>query len=150
MWQISKIKNKQMKYYIFKFQKTNTNMKKVILLTLSSALILIACSRKTVPAKETGATSATKKTENTEPGKVATPLPVVADIQPATPNDLSLAENGKIVYNAKCGRCHDLKNAADYTAERWEKILEQMAPKAKLTDDEKKQVAAFVNANCKK
>ena len=125
-------------------------MKKVILLTLAGTLLLVACSRKVVPAKETGAATTPKATENTGPAKGTVTSPVVIATSDAAPNDLSMVESGKTVYSTKCGRCHDLKNAADYTAERWEKILDEMAPKAKLSDDEKKQVAAYVNANCKK
>lgn len=70
-----------------------------------------------------------------------------------TPTDnaahMALTEQGKTVYTAKCGRCHGLKNTANYTATSWENILQKMAPKAKLTEEETMQVHAYVIANAK-
>jgi cytochrome c5 len=57
---------------------------------------------------------------------------------------------GQIVYSNRCGRCHYLKTARDYTPQQWENILKSMIPKAKLNDDEAKQVTAYVMANAKK
>ena len=57
---------------------------------------------------------------------------------------------GQTVYNAKCGGCHGIKVASDYTAERWASILAVMAPRARLSDTEKENVYAYVKANAKK
>ncbi len=62
-------------------------------------------------------------------------------------SDLSSA--GKIIYANRCGRCHGLKNTESYTLQRWENILKTMIPKAKLNDEEAKQVTAYVMANAK-
>ena len=40
----------------------------------------------------------------------------------------SAAIAGQATFNAKCGKCHGLKPAGDYTAERWAQILAVMAP----------------------
>ena len=54
------------------------------------------------------------------------------------------------LYNARCGKCHDLPATTDFTAEEWKPIMDRMAPKAKLTDDEKNWVLAYVSSNAKK
>jgi hypothetical protein len=57
---------------------------------------------------------------------------------------------GKEVFTAKCGKCHELKDPADYTPKKWISIVNDMAPKAKLDATEKKNVLAYVQANAKK
>jgi mono/diheme cytochrome c family protein len=52
---------------------------------------------------------------------------------------------GKETFKAKCGRCHELKNPTDYTAAKWVKLVDWMAPKAKLTATEKDNVLAYVS-----
>ncbi len=59
------------------------------------------------------------------------------------------AIEGKAIYTAKCGRCHGLKNPANYTSSQWVPILSSMAIKAKLDDTEKANVMAYVQANAK-
>ncbi|MCL1677072.1 c-type cytochrome [Elizabethkingia meningoseptica] len=54
------------------------------------------------------------------------------------------------LFNTRCGKCHDLPKPEDHTAEQWKPIMDQMAPKAKLTDEEKNWVLAYVSANAKK
>ena len=43
-----------------------------------------------------------------------------------------------------------LKNTGDFTEAQWDGILKAMAPKAKLSGDETKQVEAYIKANAKK
>lgn len=137
-------------------------MKKVLFLTLASGLILMACSHKANPTQTKTAPAADNKTAAATPSKPAAPAAPTAPVNPAsaTTNDLpagpsaeetaKLVETGKAVYTSRCGRCHALKNTADYDANRWNGILGAMAPKAKLTDEETKQVKAYVEATCKK
>jgi mono/diheme cytochrome c family protein len=96
-------------------------MKKIIIIAILS-LIIFACHRKTVVSSTS-----------------------------AKSNDMhaSLVDQGKIVYVAKCGKCHGLKNTANYTADRWTKILKAMIPKAKLNESEAQQVTAYVMVNAK-
>lgn len=56
----------------------------------------------------------------------------------------------KTLYDARCGKCHDLPATTDYTQEEWKPIIEKMAPKAKLTEEETNWVLAYVNNNAKK
>ena len=57
---------------------------------------------------------------------------------------------GKTLFETKCTRCHVLKNAGDYTEQRWDGILRTMAFRARLTETQTQEVAAFVKANAKK
>jgi len=100
-------------------------MKKILL----PAVLLIAiwsCSHKTTPAK-------------TETSTTTTPI--------VTPAGDAVA--GKSTYVANCGRCHGLKDPGQFTAAQWVPIVNSMAPRAKLTDDEKANVLAYVQANAK-
>ena len=62
---------------------------------------------------------------------------------------MTMMDNGKNVFVTKCGKCHALKNTGDYTANQWDGILKAMAPKAKLSGDETRQVEAYIKANAK-
>ena len=54
---------------------------------------------------------------------------------------------GKTVYEAKCGRCHKLFEPSRGNMTQWTKWIDRMAPKAKLTDEEKQQVTDYVSVN---
>ncbi|WP_345253175.1 hypothetical protein [Flaviaesturariibacter amylovorans] len=110
---------------------------KQLLFSAALAATVLACSPKTQPAAT--------NTSGTPSSGTST-----ASTTPAAPAANSLVTAGHQVYNAKCGRCHNLKDPANYTAERWEPILQKMAPMAKLSADETSQVRAYVQANAKK
>lgn len=55
----------------------------------------------------------------------------------------------KTLFDARCGKCHDLPATTDHTAEEWKPIMESMAPKAKLTAEEGNWVLAYVSKNAK-
>lgn len=57
---------------------------------------------------------------------------------------------GAELYSARCGKCHDLPTITDFSAKEWQAIMDRMAPKAKLTDEEKNWVLAYVSSNAKK
>lgn len=93
------------------------------ILIFALALMVWSCSHKMSPAATTAGNANT------------------------TPDAAAL---GQTTYNAKCGRCHELKTTTDYTADRWVGIMDAMAPKAQLTDAEKGNVLTYVKANAKK
>jgi mono/diheme cytochrome c family protein len=114
-------------------------MKKLVIVFSLSAFV-IACSHKVVPAS--GSTSATTPAPVTTTVAATEPAPVVTD-------QTASIEQGHTIYTTKCGKCHGLKNPADFTSAKWDGILKVMAPKAKLNDAETAQVAAYVKANAK-
>lgn len=128
-------------------------MKKNILIFLI-AFVLYSCAKKMTPT--TPVNNAEVKVNN-PPLPAAPPLteihsvtpPYVADVkemsEPITKKESIEVAAGKETFKAKCGRCHDLKPAETYTAEKWVKIIDWMAPKAKLNASEKENVLAYVS-----
>lgn len=57
---------------------------------------------------------------------------------------------GKTIFDNSCKRCHDLPNPADYSAQDWVGIMNAMAPKAKLNDEQHQLVYDYVAAGAKK
>lgn len=100
-------------------------MRKISIVFAFSA-ILFACSHKTTP-------TATTPIDNT--------------VQPA-PAALTMEEKGAL-YAASCVRCHRLVNPDEYTQEEWVGWLDKMAPKAKLTAEQKANVYDYLSANSK-
>ncbi len=74
---------------------------------------------------------------------------VIANVQPLDMNT-TRAEAGKEIYNAKCGRCHELKNEQDFTVEEWKPIIERMALKAGLDSAGKANITLYINNHAKK
>jgi mono/diheme cytochrome c family protein len=112
-----------------------TRIFSIMLSVLFLIFTLGSCHKKTVPV-------ITARTNFPEAPKSTKPA-----ISPATPEFIAA---GKQVYEGNCNRCHDLKAPDAYTAERWDGILKSMIPKARITDDQAKQVTAYVRANAKK
>jgi mono/diheme cytochrome c family protein len=98
----------------------NSDMKKVILITVLTACIY-ACTHKTISTTEEQAAAPHEKNPTS-----------------------AIVSSGRYVYQSKCGSCHGLKNIADYTASQWSGILQVMIPKAKLDDPETQQLVAFI------
>lgn len=97
-------------------------MKKLLVVAII-ILFVWGCSHKTAPSTQTSSTQSTSTS--------------------------TAAAAGKETYVAKCQRCHSLKNPANYTTDQWVPILNNMAAKANLSDDEKANVMAYVDANAK-
>jgi len=118
-------------------------MKKILILSLVITIIALACSRKTVSTKEP-----------VIPQREASITPIINNApivtSPTVATDEATISQGKTVFEAKCARCHGLKNVSNYTQQRWDGILRTMAPRARLTETETQQVAAYVKANAKK
>jgi cytochrome c5 len=103
----------------------NNKMKKLMTISLLS-LIVFACSKKT--ASTVAKTEVSVKTESA-----------------TVSNAQYLA--GKVVYEAKCGKCHKLHSPDRGNMEQWTKWIGRMAPKAKLTEEEKQLVTDYVSVN---
>jgi cytochrome c5 len=104
---------------------------KATITILILAIIVFACHRKTIASSDNIIISNKTNTET----KVANPEVVSA---------------GQTVYANRCGRCHGLKKVENYTAQQWGNILKGMIPKAKLNDDEAKQVTTYVMEHAKR
>lgn len=100
------------------------------------AFFSFACSKKTAPAKS-------------EPAPAPVPTPAEQPVQPVASIPPAVTA-GKSLFDGKCGKCHDFKQPELYTAPAWAPIMDRMAIKARLSDDEKKQVLAYVQYHARK
>lgn len=57
----------------------------------------------------------------------------VNKVEPATLVEL---QQGHDLYQNNCNKCHKLPKPANHTNQEWTKILQKMAPKAKLHSDQ--------------
>jgi cytochrome c5 len=134
-------------------------MKKLITLSFIVVIGIMACTKKAVPASS-GASSPGK----TETVMTSTDTKTTADDKmqadavaqknddtrpPASTSPIPSMDMGKTLYMSKCGTCHALKSAGDYTGAQWDNILKTMAPRAKLSGDETKQLQGYIKANAK-
>jgi len=99
--------------------------KSIFAIAFTAIVILTACSHKSTPT-----VAATPQQAPVQFNMMAAASPSVIE--------------GEKVYNAKCGKCHDLKKPSEYNAKEWTSIMRSMAVKAKLNDVEKSDVMAFV------
>lgn len=51
---------------------------------------------------------------------------------------------GKKVYTGKCGRCHKLQDPNKYSDSQWDDWMAKMSKKAKLTEEQSKQLTVFI------
>lgn len=69
---------------------------------------------------------------------------VVAGLAHAAPPEDIAA--GKALYDAKCVKCHKPRDPNKYSVAAWDKAMVKMKKKAKLTDEQGKQVDAYVES----
>lgn len=67
----------------------------------------------------------------------------VAPIGPAVSSAEQLAQ-GKTIFENSCGRCHKLPDPTAHTSVQWVGIMNSMAPKAKLTDEQHQWVYDYI------
>lgn len=111
------------------------NRKKLAAITCLTIVICASCHKKSVPviSERTSFPEAPKSKKEA--------------VIPDTPEFIAA---GKTVYDGKCSRCHDLKSPDAYTSDRWTSILKSMIPRARLNDEQAKQVTAYVMAGAKR
>ena len=98
-------------------------------------ILITACHKKAVP-------EITARTEFPSAPKSSAP--------PTVENSPEAIAAGKTIVETRCNRCHDLKVVDVYTPERWASILQTMIPRARLNEEQAKQVRSYVMANAKK
>ncbi len=60
---------------------------------------------------------------------------------------MKLLAEGKNLYENKCGKCHALNEADEYSAKEWKKILKVMSIKAELNFSENNKIKLFLFEN---
>ncbi len=58
-------------------------------------------------------------------------------------------ERGRELYVARCSGCHPLHRPDSQPAGRWAEVLDQMAPRAKLSADERELVLRYLTATAR-
>ena len=58
--------------------------------------------------------------------------------------DIASLQKGRELYINKCASCHTLYAPEKFNKTEWNKWVDKMAPKAKLTEEEKVLVKAYV------
>jgi len=53
-------------------------------------------------------------------------------------------QKGRAIYVSKCNSCHTLRLPEKYSKTEWAVHLDKMAPRAKITDEEKRLILAYV------
>jgi mono/diheme cytochrome c family protein len=59
------------------------------------------------------------------------------------------ADGGERLYRSKCAGCHRAYPPASRGADAWSEVLSRMAPKAKLSDEERARVLEYLRSNAK-
>jgi hypothetical protein len=129
-------------------------MRFIVLVLSCSALILLACQRKTSPATSQSALPAEAPVAAPAPVKTDTPVvskPATAAV-PITPVTGSLMEMqaGQMIYTTRCAKCHEAKPVDNWTQTEWQPILKSMVRKSKLDSLEDHHVRLYVNTHAKK
>lgn len=73
--------------------------------------------------------------------------PKSTTVAEAPKSETSTAEQmaqGKTIFENSCKRCHGLPDPTAYTSVQWVGIMNSMAPKAKLTDEQHQWVYDYV------
>ncbi|WP_143304530.1 cytochrome c [Chitinophaga vietnamensis] len=96
---------------------------KTLLQLMLIAILLWSCSKGTAPTESAAAVEATFAKYPDSPGKT--------------------------IYRENCNKCHRYRLPETRTADKWPGIIDKMARKAKLTDEQKAAVLEFVKSNAK-
>ena len=119
-------------------------MKNILLLFTASAF-LFACTPKT--SKSTAATSPAPAPA-TVSGPASSTEPTEANVTSAKAKfpdvTLDVLKKGHSLYYGACTRCHGAKNIVKRDEKEWVGILDDMAPKAHLTAEEKDAVWKYI------
>jgi cytochrome c2 len=54
---------------------------------------------------------------------------------------------GEALFTSSCARCHKLFEPAKFGAVKWNRVLDRMIPKAKVSTEEGELIRAYVIAN---
>ena len=101
----------------------------IILLTLVTLGTACSTSRKTTASKNNGETNETE---------IKVPNYTSAEL-----------EEGKMLWESKCDRCHKLYLPESHSKARWEAILPRMSKRSKLNEDEAGKVRGYIMAHAK-
>lgn len=131
-------------------------MKYLFIFGMAALAAIVSCKpKKTVSSSSSTTVSTTPTTTTvtkTETKTTETPggaaenkdLAYAQNRWPGTTADM--LKNGESLYYTKCNRCHGLNEPTDFSEQRWNHVMDEMAPKANLTDAQRDEVFKYLIA----
>jgi len=80
-------------------------------------------------------------------GAAGTTAPQAASRQPAIATVSSSIVVGGTLWSQRCGQCHNLRPASEYSDAQWAVAMHHMRVRVPLTGDEQRQILAFLQAS---
>lgn len=77
-------------------------------------------------------------------GILASCTPQPAVVKGSKMNTVETLALGKTAFENSCAKCHDLPNPTDHSAQDWVGLMNSMAPKAKLNDQQHEMVYDYI------
>lgn len=74
-------------------------------------------------------------------------MPSEANVNKVEAATLAELQQGRDLFQNKCGKCHKLPKPGKHAKDEWQKILAKMAPKAKLSAEQSDLVYKYVVNN---
>jgi cytochrome c5 len=105
---------------------------------IALVFVLLGCTAKKVVVPDVTA----NETNNIKE-KVLSPTAVEVEVNKLVVTNEVLVE-GKNLFEANCAKCHGLYNKSDFTAEQWTPILKRMQGYAKISDEQREKVYAYL------
>jgi|GEM_PF-463007 len=122
-------------------------MKKV--LYTGALALLFACQPKvaeTVSSTSTNKTAEPEKKEEPKRSSLIDPNRVPTQAQPEEIVTNLEPLQGARLYTARCASCHALNPVRNYSQEQWNKILPDMAKKAKIDAAQENMIMAYIKS----
>lgn len=116
-------------------------MKKLILI-LTASTFMFACTPKA--SKNTAATTPAGPTVSAEMSTEPNEAQVTTAKAKFPDVTLDVLKKGHSIYYGACTHCHGAKNIVKRDEKEWVGILDDMAPKAHLTSEEKDAVWKYI------
>lgn len=91
--------------------------------------------------------TAKKATSSAAAPKEMTPEEAVADVKKNFTE--AQMEEGRVIFQGKCGKCHNLHEPETRNVAKWERVLPRMSKKANLEEEQAAKVRAYVLAHAK-
>jgi len=73
--------------------------------------------------------------------------PTEANVNKVEPASLAELQQGHDLFQTNCGKCHKHPKPGSHSKDEWTKILDKMAPKAKLNTEQTELVFKYVVNN---
>jgi cytochrome c5 len=120
-------------------------MKKIFV--LSAAVVFVyACTPKANKTAASSSTTTEKSTASTAPAGSSVPSEKELTAAKTKFPDVSLdqLQKGHSIYFGACTKCHGAENPTKGSEGKWAHVLDEMAPKANLSADEKESVWRYI------